>query len=51
VFDKPKILFEQYPTPPHIAACLLHTMQSSYGDIEDKMVADLGRNFLIWPHV
>ena len=49
VFEKPKILLEQYPTPPHIAACLLHTMQSSYGDIEDKLVADLGKGLSTAP--
>ncbi|KAI0223949.1 Methyltransferase-like protein 5 [Lamellibrachia satsuma] len=42
VFDEPKILLEQYPTTPHIAACMLHTIQSRYGDIQDKLVADLG---------
>merc|ERR1711864_6118 len=41
-FDQPKILLEQYPTRPHIAACMLHTMAASFGDIQDKMVADLG---------
>ena len=32
-FNNPKILLEQYPTRPHIAACMLHTIQSSYNDI------------------
>ena len=41
-FEQPKILLEQYPTRAHIAACMLHTMQSSYGDLEDKLIADLG---------
>ena len=41
-FEAPKILLEQYATPTHIAACMLHTIQSSYGDIEGKFVADLG---------
>lgn len=41
-FEHPKILLEQYPTRAHIAACMLHTMQSSYGDLEDKLIADLG---------
>ena len=41
-FEQPKILLEQYPTRAHIAACMLHTMQSSFGDLEDKLVADLG---------
>ncbi|MEE6489564.1 hypothetical protein FKM82_015614 [Ascaphus truei] len=42
VFEKPKILLEQYPTRPHIAACMLHTIHNTFGDIEDKVVADLG---------
>lgn len=42
VFTKPKILYEQYPTPPHIASHMLHTMQACYGDITSKIVADLG---------
>jgi len=25
-FEEPKILLEQYPTRPHIAACMIHTM-------------------------
>jgi hypothetical protein len=25
-FGQPKILLEQYPTRPHIAACMLHTI-------------------------
>ena len=41
-FESPKVLLEQYPTRAHIAACVLHTMQSQHGDIEGKMVADLG---------
>lgn len=41
-FEAPKILLEQYATPPHIAACMLHSIQSSYGDIRDKHIADLG---------
>ncbi|XP_023178399.1 methyltransferase-like protein 5 isoform X2 [Drosophila hydei] len=41
-FEKPKILLEQYPTPPHIAACMTHCMQEQHGDIEGKLVADLG---------
>ena len=35
-FEQPKILLEQYPTGPHIAASMLHTMQASFGDIENK---------------
>ncbi|KAK9882818.1 hypothetical protein WA026_023329 [Henosepilachna vigintioctopunctata] len=41
-FEKPKILLEQYVTPPHIAAYMLHHIQFEHGDITDKIVADLG---------
>ncbi|XP_069129327.1 rRNA N6-adenosine-methyltransferase METTL5-like [Argopecten irradians] len=41
-FDKPKILLEQYPTTPHIAARVLHTIHTNYDDIHNKTVADLG---------
>lgn len=41
-FEKPKILLEQYITPPHIASCVLHTIQTKYGDLDGKIVADLG---------
>ncbi|RUS83529.1 hypothetical protein EGW08_008708 [Elysia chlorotica] len=41
-FEKPKVLLEQYPTTPHIAACMLHTISSTFDDISDKCVADLG---------
>ncbi len=41
-FESPKVLLEQYPTRPHIAACMLHTIESTYNDIQDKIVADLG---------
>jgi len=41
-FENPKILLEQYPTRPHIAACMVHTMAYTFDDIEDKLVADLG---------
>ncbi|KAI9591580.1 methyltransferase-like protein 5 [Syncephalis fuscata] len=42
VFDEPKIVYEQYPTRPHLAAQILYTAHSVYDDIEDKVVADLG---------
>ncbi|KAK0057911.1 methyltransferase-like protein 5 [Biomphalaria pfeifferi] len=42
VFDNPKVKLEQYPTTPHIAACMLHTMSATYDDLESKLVADLG---------
>lgn len=41
-FERPKVLLEQYPTRPHIAACMLHTIHSTFNDIQDKAVADLG---------
>lgn len=41
-FERPKILLEQYPTPSHIASCMLYEIQTKYGDIEGKFVADLG---------
>jgi len=42
VFEEPKILLEQYPTSPHIAACMLYTIHNTFDDIEGKLVADLG---------
>lgn len=41
-FGKPKILLEQYPTPSHIAACMLYEVQAKFDDLRGKMVADLG---------
>ncbi|XP_034042310.1 rRNA N6-adenosine-methyltransferase METTL5 [Thalassophryne amazonica] len=41
-FEEPKVLLEQYPTSPHIAACMLYTISSTFDDIEGKLVADLG---------
>ncbi|XP_037028921.1 rRNA N6-adenosine-methyltransferase METTL5 [Bradysia coprophila] len=41
-FEKPKLLLEQYITPSHIASNMLFTIQSKYGDLEGKTVADLG---------
>ncbi|EGD76738.1 methyltransferase-like protein 5 [Salpingoeca rosetta] len=41
-FEEPKVLLEQYPTSAHIAAHLLYTMDSTYGDVEDKVVCDFG---------
>lgn len=42
VFEQPKIALEQYPTTAELAAHLLYTAQMSYGDIEGKVVGDLG---------
>nr|CAG4652107.1 EOG090X0BVL [Triops cancriformis] len=41
-FSDPKILLEQYVTRPHIASCMLHTIESNFGDLENKHVLDLG---------
>ncbi|XP_065353326.1 rRNA N6-adenosine-methyltransferase METTL5 [Cloeon dipterum] len=41
-FEKPKVLLEQYATSPHVAACMLHTAEESFGDLDGKVVADLG---------
>uniref|UniRef100_A0A3B4B5S7 Methyltransferase-like protein 5 n=1 Tax=Periophthalmus magnuspinnatus TaxID=409849 RepID=A0A3B4B5S7_9GOBI len=41
-FETPKVFLEQYPTSPHIAACMLYTIHSTFDDIEGKLVADLG---------
>ncbi|XP_059167827.1 rRNA N6-adenosine-methyltransferase METTL5-like [Physella acuta] len=42
VFDNPKIKLEQYPTTPHIAACMLHTISATYDDLAGKTIAYLG---------
>ncbi|XP_063680017.1 rRNA N6-adenosine-methyltransferase METTL5-like [Bolinopsis microptera] len=41
-FSHPKLELEQYPTDPHLAASVLYTAQTSFGDIEDKAVLDMG---------
>jgi len=41
-FTDPKLELEQYETTPHLAACMLHTIESSFGDIDGRLVADLG---------
>nr|XP_004225823.1 methyltransferase-like protein 5 isoform X2 [Ciona intestinalis] len=41
-FQEPKIQLEQYVTTPHLAACLLHTAETQFGDICGKNVCDLG---------
>jgi rRNA N6-adenosine-methyltransferase METTL5 len=40
-FEKPRIELEQYPTPSHLAACVMHTA-CGLGDIEGRAVVDLG---------
>lgn len=42
IFEKPKVMLEQYPTSAHIASHLLYTAQSQFGDIENCSIADLG---------
>lgn len=41
-FESPKAEFEQYPTSPHLATQVIHTIDSSFDDITDKYVLDLG---------
>lgn len=41
-FEKPKVKLEQYATPSHIASCMLYSIQTKYGDLENKFVGDLG---------
>jgi len=41
-FEKPKVKLEQYPTSPHIASCMLHTIHTRYDDIYQKSICDLG---------
>lgn len=41
-FVQAKLEYEQYATPPHIAALVLNTIQSTYNDLEGKFVCDLG---------
>lgn len=41
-FVNPKITLEQYVTPSHLGSHMLYTIQSHYGDIAGKLVADLG---------
>ncbi|XP_076327439.1 methyltransferase like 5 isoform X2 [Tachypleus tridentatus] len=42
VFKSPKVKLEQYPTSPHIAARMLHTIDTRYKDLDGCTVADLG---------
>ena len=41
-FSSPKLELEQYATDSHLAASVLYTMESSFGDLQDKIVLDLG---------
>lgn len=40
-FDSPRAALEQYPTPPHLAASVVHDADLR-GDIADRTVFDLG---------
>ena len=42
VFSTPNIQLEQYPTTPHLAAHMLYTIESCFGEIEGKAIGDLG---------
>ncbi|KAJ1834538.1 hypothetical protein IWW55_004931 [Coemansia sp. RSA 2706] len=41
-FKDPKVQLEQYPTTAHLAARVLYTAETTYGDIEGRAVVDLG---------
>lgn len=41
-FAKPKVELEQYATDDHIAARMIYTAASSWGDIEHRRIVDLG---------
>ncbi|KAJ2119789.1 hypothetical protein IW147_005604 [Coemansia sp. RSA 720] len=41
-FKNPKVQLEQYPTTAHLAARVLYTAESTFGDIDGKAVVDLG---------
>ncbi|KAL2914948.1 hypothetical protein HK105_205491 [Polyrhizophydium stewartii] len=41
-FREPKVQLEQYPTTAHLAASMLYTAATTYEDIEDASVVDLG---------
>ena len=41
-FAKPSVLLEQHPTPADLAARMLYTAEASFGDIDGRIVADLG---------
>ncbi|CAG4911981.1 unnamed protein product [Colias eurytheme] len=41
-FSKPKVEFEQYETPAHIAAVALYTIQTQFEALENKLILDAG---------
>lgn len=42
LFENPIAQLEQYPTTPHLAAQIVHTMQSTFDDVSEKFVCDMG---------
>uniref|UniRef100_A0A182SY66 Methyltransferase small domain-containing protein n=1 Tax=Anopheles maculatus TaxID=74869 RepID=A0A182SY66_9DIPT len=41
-FTAPNVRLEQYQTPSHIASQALYAIQTKYGDIEGRVILDLG---------
>lgn len=41
-FTTPQLQYEQYCTPPYLAACMISTAATTYDDIEDCAILDLG---------
>uniref|UniRef100_A0A182N0G1 Methyltransferase domain-containing protein n=1 Tax=Anopheles dirus TaxID=7168 RepID=A0A182N0G1_9DIPT len=41
-FGAPKVRYEQYATPPHIACHALYAIQTQHADLEGRLVLDLG---------
>lgn len=41
-FTKPSVVLEQYPTPAHLAADVMHFADEGFDDVQDKVVLDLG---------
>lgn len=47
-FEKPKLKFEQYETPAHLAATALYTIQTQFESIENCTVLDAGCGPGMW---
>lgn len=41
-FESPKVNLEQYATTPHIASHMLYTIDKTFDDVNEKIVADFG---------
>lgn len=41
-FETPKVFLEQYATTPHIAAHMLYTIDKTFDDLNQNIVADFG---------